>query len=272
MGRRDDPCGVEVDCPPTPHPSIGRIRPIEWCYKATDPPPRVRVPGTEQAAGPGPMVETAVSPLYPAAVAPPLQSLDRREAVEALHSLIVRLEEDSVSLAGHSERVSALAGELAIAAGWCRADADRLREAALMHDIGKIARSLKVLGKQDRLTAEEYEHVKTHALLGARMVAGLLDEEQTRWVGEHHERWDGTGYPFGRRGVEISEGGRLLAVADSFDAMTSARLYQRAMTVGEALAEVRAKAGTQFDPDAAYLLIAVVSRTTSVSAVLEPRS
>jgi putative two-component system response regulator len=98
------------------------------------------------------------------------------------------------------------------------------------------------------------------------MVSGLLGGEQTRWVAEHHERWDGTGYPIGRRGVEISEGGSLLAAADSFDAMISARLYRLAMTVGEALTEVWGKGGTQFDPHAAHLLVTVVSRTPSFFA------
>jgi HD-GYP domain-containing protein (c-di-GMP phosphodiesterase class II) len=184
--------------------------------------------------------------------------IDRCGAVRTLHALVGRVEAESVCSVGHSERVAGLARALALSAGWCRERADRLHEAALVHDVGKIALRREVLGSHDKLTDEEYEHVKSHVIIGVRMVGDVLAEEQTRWISEHHERWDGFGYPSGRRGEEISQGGRLLAIADSFDAMTSPRIYKPTISLVDALAEVGANAGTQFAPDAMDRLIPCV--------------
>lgn len=193
--------------------------------------------------------------------------IDPCGAVRTLHALVGRVEAESVCSVGHSERVAGLARALALNAGWCRERADRLHEAALVHDIGKIALSREVLGRHGELTYEEYEHVKSHVIIGVRMVGDVLGEEQTRWIREHHERWDGFGYPFGRRGEEISQGGRLLAIADSIDAMTSPRIYRPTIAIGDALAEVGANAGTQFAPGAMDRLTPCVGGLVSPAGV-----
>jgi HD-GYP domain-containing protein (c-di-GMP phosphodiesterase class II) len=107
--------------------------------------------------------------------------LESGRALRTLHALVARVEADDVATAGHSERVAGLAYHLALAAGWSKGAASRLHEAALVHDVGKIALRRDVLAKPGRLDAEEYEHVKTHAVLGERMLRGLLDDEQVRF-------------------------------------------------------------------------------------------
>jgi HD-GYP domain-containing protein (c-di-GMP phosphodiesterase class II) len=187
----------------------------------------------------------------------------RRQAVRVLHWMVAAVEANDVASSGHSARVAERARELALAAGWSTGQADRLYEAGLVHDVGKLALSREVLGKPAGLTGDEYDHVKGHAELGARMVSELLDPEQVRWIREHHERWDGRGYPYGLRGGEISEGGTLLAMADSFDAMTSPRVYKPAMGIQEALADARSNAGRQFSPAAVHHLQAVLSQAAA---------
>lgn len=128
---------------------------------------------------------------------------------------------------------------------------DRLRWAALLHDIGKLTIPLSVLNKPGRLSPEEWELIHRHPEQGDRMLGGLRE-----WLGpwapvviQHHERWDGSGYPAGLAGAAISEGARIVAVADSFDVMTSVRSYQpRPRSAAEARAELVECAGTQFDP------------------------
>jgi len=123
-----------------------------------------------------------------------------------------------------------------------------LREAALIHDVGKIGVPLDALLKPGALTAAEYTLVKSHALLGAVISAEVLSEEQTSWVRGHHERFDGAGYPDGLVGDAIPDGALLLALSDSWDVMTSERSYSQGMDPGEALAECRRCAGGQFSP------------------------
>ncbi|MDH3227787.1 MAG: HD domain-containing protein, partial [Thermoleophilia bacterium] len=154
----------------------------------------------------------------------------------------------------HSERVAALAARLARELGWPEQRAALLHEAALVHDVGKIGLPDVILVKPSALTDSEYEQVKMHAELGGRIVEGCLSLDQVRWVRGHHERYDGLGYPDRLRGTDISEGARILALADAWDAMTEVRLYRGAMNLTEALQEVLDNSGTQFWPDAVAAL------------------
>jgi HD-GYP domain-containing protein (c-di-GMP phosphodiesterase class II) len=129
-----------------------------------------------------------------------------------------------------------------------------LHDAALVHDVGKIGVPDAVLSKPGRLDDAEYEIIKRHADLGARIVAGVLDPEQVRWIRGHHERHDGRGYPDGLAGDEISEGAWLMALADGWDAMTGARVYSAPMSYDAALEEVRRHDGAQFHPVAVAAL------------------
>lgn len=153
------------------------------------------------------------------------------------------------STAAHCTRVTFLAGRVAVWLGW---DAKRLRSLRLggpVHDIGKVMISETILRKRGPLLPEELAEIQTHPAAGARLIGPIWPaQEALPYVLYHHERWDGNGYPTGRRGTEIPEEARLLAVADAFDAMTSMRPYRRALPVDNALQEVERCAGTQFDP------------------------
>ena len=120
--------------------------------------------------------------------------------------------------------------------------------------MGKIGVPDSILTKPASLTDDEYEQIKTHSLLGARIAEGVLDDEQVSWVRSHHERPDGSGYPDALRRDSIPDGALLLGVADAYDTMTSGRPYRQALSVAEAIRELRSHAGTQFDPGVVYVL------------------
>jgi len=151
---------------------------------------------------------------------------------------------------GHSERVRAYAELMAEELELKTADRDRLRWAALLHDVGKMAVPHAVLNKAEALDEEDWRLLRSHPVEGERLTAPLRP-----WlgpwadaVGEHHEWWDGSGYPRGRQGEEISAGARLIAVADAFEVMTAARPYKRAIGADAARRELVGGAGGQFDP------------------------
>jgi HD-GYP domain-containing protein (c-di-GMP phosphodiesterase class II) len=125
-----------------------------------------------------------------------------------------------------------------------------LRLGALLHDVGKLAVPPAVLLKHGPLTEEEFEHVRRHPAAGVRMLRSLgAPREILPAVLHHHERWDGSGYPRGRAGERIPLEARILAIADSFDAMTSTRPYRAPRPVPDALEEIQRCAGSQFDPE-----------------------
>ncbi|HEY6761101.1 MAG TPA: diguanylate cyclase [Baekduia sp.] len=186
--------------------------------------------------------------------------LEQARALAALGALARAIDAKDPATIRHSERVAALACELATESGWSATHVARLHDAAVVHDVGKIGVPDAVLSKPSRLTPAEYDIIKRHADLGARIVAGMLDVEQVAWVRGHHERHDGGGYPDGLAGDAISEGARLMALADAWDAMTGARVYSAPMTLDDALAEVRRTDGAQFHPDAVAALERVHAR------------
>jgi HD-GYP domain-containing protein (c-di-GMP phosphodiesterase class II) len=151
---------------------------------------------------------------------------------------------------GHSERVARVAARLGQEMGLPSAILSDLYLAGLLHDIGKIGVRDDVLQKAGPLTDEEYEHVKQHALIGDRLAANLKPLQHLRaGVRHHHERWDGGGYPDGLRGEAIPIQARLLAVADSCDAMMAARPYRPALTPARIDSVLAEGAGAQWDPD-----------------------
>lgn len=150
---------------------------------------------------------------------------------------------------GHSRRVARLAASTAKQLRLPPEEVTRVRRAGTLHDVGKSEVPIEILNKPSRLSAEEFEIVKQHAGAGARIIARSSgDEELARMVRHHHERYDGCGYPDSLRGEEIPIGSRIVAVADTFDAVTSARPYRPAMSHREALALVDRESGAQFDP------------------------
>ena len=159
---------------------------------------------------------------------------------------------------GHGARVTALAEAMAVRLGWTDSRIEALRLGARLHDVGKLAISLRVLTKPGPLDEPELRLVRMHPLVGARLVgAGGAARPVLPYVLYHHERWDGDGYPTGRAGDAIPLEARVLAVADAFDAMTSMRPYRPAISADAALEEVERCAGTQFDPDVARLFVEV---------------
>ena len=166
-----------------------------------------------------------------------------------VHSLVSAVDAKDPYTCGHSARVASLARALAAEVGLPDAGAERVYLAGLLHDVGKIGVADTVLQKAGKLTAEEFEEMKRHPTVGARI---LGDVRQLRdilpGVLHHHERYDGRGYPHGLAGEGIPLMGRLLCLADSFDAMTSTRTYRHAMPLASALVEIRRCAGAQFDP------------------------
>jgi HD-GYP domain-containing protein (c-di-GMP phosphodiesterase class II) len=170
-------------------------------------------------------------------------------AVEIL-TLITALSSHDRRTRGHSERVRAytdlIADELRLPPG----DRDRLRWSALLHDVGKITVHADILNKAGKPSESEWEILRRHPLEGQRILEPLRE-----WLGEwglavaqHHENFDGTGYPFGISGEQISLGARIVSVADAFEVMTSARSYKNALSPSDARKELTRCAGTQFDP------------------------
>ena len=151
---------------------------------------------------------------------------------------------------GHSRRVARHATLIAKRMGLSSEEVARIRTAASVHDVGKIDLSPSIINKPGKLTDAEFSTIKKHSTIGAEMVTSLGDEKLTEMVRHHHERLDGTGYPDGLAGKEIPLGARIIAVADTFDALTSTRAYRDARRHKEALGVLAAEAGSQLDPAA----------------------
>ncbi len=170
--------------------------------------------------------------------------------VELLQRLADRLEAKDARTLGHSKRVTRHAERIARELGLPGAEVTRVRTAASVHDVGKVHTPSRILVKPGALTDREFEVMKRHSVDGAEMVATLGVPEVTAMVRHHHERLDGSGYPDGLRGEEIPLGARIIAVADTFDAMTSSRAYRAARTHREALDVLAEEAGVRLDADA----------------------
>ncbi|MGI5837836.1 MAG: HD-GYP domain-containing protein [Chloroflexota bacterium] len=168
-----------------------------------------------------------------------------REAVEALADMVDLRDPYTY---GHSQRVAELSAMLAKRLGLSAEEIEVVRAAARVHDIGKIAVPDRVLLKPSRLTEAEYQEMQSHQDVGAKLLEHFPDFQHGRdYVSAHHERPDGQGYGRGLTGSEIPIGAAIIAVADSFDAMTSNRPYRAALTIEEAVAELRRYRGLQWD-------------------------
>ena len=173
-----------------------------------------------------------------------------QEAAEILLRLVGALSVHDKITRGHAERVRGYAYMLGKQVGLDGDDLDRLNWAALLHDIGKLEVSEEILNKPGRPTEEEWETLRLHPLYGETIVAPLAGwlGAWTGAVGYHHEHWDGNGYPRGVAGEEIPLSGRLVAIADVFDVITSARSYKAPASMADGRAEIARCSGTQFDP------------------------
>jgi len=164
-----------------------------------------------------------------------------------LRGLVTALEARVPGAAGHAERVARLSGVVARRMGLAPDEVRRVERAARVHDVGKIIVSPEILEKPGQLAPAEQVEIQRHASFGARLVASFDDPEMTAIVRHHHERMDGSGYPDGLRGNEIPLGARIVAVADTFDALTSRRPYRETFSPGTAMTLLRAEAGCTLD-------------------------
>lgn len=192
----------------------------------------------------------------------------------AIHALVAALDARDPYTAGHSERVSALAVAIGGTMNLDAMDLDRLRLGALLHDIGKIGVPDEILGKKAALTADEYELIRSHPVIGARILRSIpFLAPHLPIVELHHERPDGKGYPYGLVGDAIPLTARIVHVADAYDAITSARAYRPARSPQDAIAELQRCVGTDFDKASVDALVVSLPRLgplPAASAGLDP--
>ena len=172
-----------------------------------------------------------------------------RDYHDALTSLVSAVNDHDTYTGGHSCRVADYTAALGRIMDLPRPEVAFLRQAGLVHDIGKIGIPDKILRKSGRLTEEELHLIRLHPIMGASILSRFPNmERMIPIVLHHHERWDGTGYPSGISGIDIPRESRAIFVADAFDAMTTDRPYGEILSTEEALAELRRCASLQFDP------------------------
>jgi putative nucleotidyltransferase with HDIG domain len=165
----------------------------------------------------------------------------------------------------HSENVTRYSLSIADEMGLASDQKEILRRASLLHDIGKIAVRDEVLLKPGKLTDTEFEQIKTHSVWGEEIVKSLpFLKDVSVLVRHHHERYDGRGYPDGKKGPDIELGSRIMAVADTFDAMTTDRPYRKALTLTLASEELKRNKSTQFDPEAVDCFLKILEREPAI--------
>ncbi len=184
--------------------------------------------------------------------------------LQGVQMLARALEAKDAYTRGHSIRVSRYAVATAACLGFEGSELDNIRLGGELHDIGKIGTRESVLHKPGSLTAEEFRQITEHPALGERMLSPLAQEspQVLRIVRSHHERLDGRGFPDGLRGDKIPVEARIVAVADSFDAMTTERPYRESRPAEDAIAELRRVAGTQLDPEVVEAFVAAFPDTS----------
>ena len=179
----------------------------------------------------------------------------------ALESLVFAMKAKDKYTAGHSRRVTDIAVAIGEELSLADDEVEDLRWAALLHDIGKIAVDSSIQNKTGELTTEEYRHIMIHSFVGPGIVKPLTNEKIASIIRHHHDHFDGGGLEQTVKGREIPLEARILALADAFDAMTSCRPYRKALSVEQAVDEIKQCAGKQFNPDIvkAFLRISMVN-------------
>lgn len=183
----------------------------------------------------------------------------RHVYMETIQALTNAMEAKDAYTRGHADRVGKYAVKLAKALNLSDKKIENIKNAAILHDIGKIGIDDQILKKPDKLTDEEYKKIKQHPSIGAEILKGVnFFKEVTNIVKYHHERYDGKGYPDGLKENEIPTEAAILAIADVYDAMTSDRPYRKALSKEVALGEIEKNAGTQFNPEFAKVFVKVM--------------
>ncbi len=175
---------------------------------------------------------------------------------ETVSSLVAAVDAKDAYTKGHQERIARFAQLIGQKIGCSAEETELIKQAAILHDIGKIGVPEAILMKQDALTDEEYEIIKKHPVIGAKILSPVqFLKEVVPLVFFHHERFDGTGYPRGLKGSQIPLSARVICIADAVDAMLSQRPYSRAKTVEKVKEELLRCSGTQFDPQLVDVII-----------------
>lgn len=197
-------------------------------------------------------------------------SSDHQQLIGAFKGLLSTISAKDKYTLGHCERVATYAVMIGEAMHLSLNDITTLQYAGLLHDIGKIELPKSVLNKLGPLNSEEFSYIKQHPVYSANILEPLEDMNHlVKHVKHHHEKYDGTGYPDGLAGEEISLGARILCVADSFDAMLSERPYSKSMSISDAITELERCSGKQFDPEIVKIFIEAI-KTKMVSKQEEP--
>ena len=183
-----------------------------------------------------------------------------------LRELAVEVELKDGYTADHCIRIQSLSYATALELGLCAGKLITLDYSSYLHDVGKVEVPLSILNKPGKLTSEEWRVVKQHPTFGRELVDKTFMKEAGPIIQQHHERFDGSGYPFGLRGDEISVEASIIAIADTFDAMTTDRPYAKARTKTEAVAELRKYAGVHYPKE---IVKAFCASLTSISELVE---
>ncbi len=191
--------------------------------------------------------------------------------LEAMYALMKALEEKDPYTAGHGERVSLYCEVMAEKMGIYGKQLDDLKIAAQLHDIGKIGVRDIVLNKAAKLTDVEYDEIKKHPVDGARIISEIPSLNRiVPWVRYHHERWNGTGYPDGKKGEDIPLEARIIGICDVYDALTTKRSYRDEYTHEEAIKIIVAGSGKDFDPELVSILVESQDRFNEIRIAKAP--
>ncbi len=187
----------------------------------------------------------------------------KKDQISIIRALSSTVDAKDHHTSGHSLKVSEYSQKIAEALGMSERDIENIKYAALLHDIGKIGIPDEIIKKPTRLTPEEFEIVRKHPVIGARIIKEIESlSPMVPIILHHHERFDGKGYPDGLKGEVIPIGARIVHAADAYDTMVSARAYKDMLPAELAVSELRKNAGTQFDPKVVETFITILRRSS----------
>jgi putative nucleotidyltransferase with HDIG domain len=182
-----------------------------------------------------------------------------------VQSLVRILEAKDPYIKGHSEKVAEYAQKIASALGFDQDRVEFVREAAVLHDIGKLGIQESILNKKEKLTEAEWEIIRTHPIIGEDILRPVMfNKEMLAVIRGHHERYDGTGYPDKSSGAHINLCAQILSVADAYEAMTSPRAYRAAFPKEEAIAELTRNRGSQFNPQIVDVFMSILEKDPTI--------